>query len=77
MLEIDEKVDRLARIAGARRLGGILINTQPNFAWLTGGRSNQSTAAAKAAAAACWSAPVATTSSSPTISRCLGCSRKP
>ena len=25
----------------SRRLGGILLNTQPNFAWLTGGRSNQ------------------------------------
>jgi Xaa-Pro aminopeptidase len=41
MLEIDEKVDRLARLAATRRLGGILLNTQPNFAWLTGGRSNQ------------------------------------
>ena len=41
MLEIDEKIDRLARLACARRLGGILLNTQPNFAWLTGGRSNQ------------------------------------
>ena len=41
MHEIDEKVDRLARLATTRRLGGILLNTQPNFAWLTGGRSNQ------------------------------------
>jgi antitoxin VapB len=41
MHEIDEKVDRLARLASDRGLGGILINTQPNFAWLTGGRSNQ------------------------------------
>lgn len=41
MHEIDEKVDRLARLATSRRLGGILLNTQPNFAWLTGGRSNQ------------------------------------
>ena len=41
MHEIDEKVDRLARLAASRRLGGILLNTQPNFAWLTGGRSNQ------------------------------------
>ena len=41
MNEIDEKVDRLARLAAARGLGGILLNTQPNFAWLTGGRSNQ------------------------------------
>jgi Xaa-Pro aminopeptidase len=41
MHEIDEKVDRLARLAASHRLGGILLNTQPNFAWLTGGRSNQ------------------------------------
>ena len=41
MLEIDEKVERLARLATAQGLGGILLNTQPNFAWLTGGRSNR------------------------------------
>lgn len=41
MHEIDDKVDRLARLAARRGLGGILLNTQPNFAWLTGGRSNQ------------------------------------
>ena len=41
MNEIDEKVDRLARLAARRGLGGILLNTQPNFSWLTGGRSNQ------------------------------------
>jgi len=41
MHEVDEKVDRLARLAASRRLGGILVNTQPNFAWLSGGRSNQ------------------------------------
>ena len=41
MLEIDEKVDRLARLATAQGVGGILLNTQPNFAWLTGGRSNR------------------------------------
>lgn len=41
MLEIDEKVERLARLATARGLGGILLNTQPNFSWLTGGRSNR------------------------------------
>jgi antitoxin VapB len=41
MQEIDEKVERLARLAAERGLGGILLNTQPNFAWLTGGRSNQ------------------------------------
>ena len=41
MHEIDDKVDRLARLAVSRGLGGILLNTQPGFAWLTGGRSNQ------------------------------------
>jgi Xaa-Pro aminopeptidase len=41
MLEIEDKVERLARLATARGLAGILVNTQPNFAWLTGGRSNQ------------------------------------
>jgi Xaa-Pro aminopeptidase len=41
MQEIDEKTDRLARLASAHGLGGILVNTQPNFAWLTGGRSNR------------------------------------
>ncbi|HJU41979.1 MAG TPA: M24 family metallopeptidase [Vicinamibacterales bacterium] len=41
MHEIDDKVDRLARLAVSRGLGGILLNTQPNFAWLSGGRSNQ------------------------------------
>ena len=41
MLEIDEKIERLARLATAQGLGGILLNTQPNFAWLTGGRSNR------------------------------------
>jgi Xaa-Pro aminopeptidase len=41
MHEIEDKVERLARLAAARGLGGILLNTQPNFAWLTGGRSNQ------------------------------------
>lgn len=41
MNEIDHKVDRLARLAARRGLGGILLNTQPNFSWLTGGRSNR------------------------------------
>lgn len=41
MLEIDEKVERLARLATAQGLGGILLNAQPNFSWLTGGRSNR------------------------------------
>ena len=41
MHEIDEKVDRLARLATAHGLGGILLTTQPNFSWLSGGRSNR------------------------------------
>ena len=41
MHEIDEKVERLARLATTQGLGGILLNTQPNFSWLTGGRSNR------------------------------------
>jgi Xaa-Pro aminopeptidase len=41
MNEVDEKADRLARLARAEGVGGILVNTQPNFAWLTGGRSNR------------------------------------
>lgn len=41
MRELDEKADRLARLAHSEGAGGILVNTQPNFAWLTGGRSNR------------------------------------
>ena len=41
MPEVDVKVERLARLARAEGLGGILVNTQRNFAWLTGGRSNR------------------------------------
>ena len=41
MRELDEKTDRLARLAHDEGVGGILVNTQPNFAWLTGGRSNR------------------------------------
>lgn len=41
MHELEEKTERLARLATAAGLGGILVNTQPNFAWLTGGRSNR------------------------------------
>ena len=41
MHETDEKAERLARLALREGVGGILVNTQPNFAWLTGGRSNR------------------------------------
>ncbi|MDX6575697.1 MAG: chorismate mutase / prephenate dehydratase [Blastocatellia bacterium] len=38
--EIDEKVERLSRLMAAEGLAGVLINTQPNFAWLSAGGSN-------------------------------------
>ncbi len=41
MHETDEKAERLARLARREGVAGILVNTQPNFAWLTGGRSNR------------------------------------
>ncbi len=37
--EIDEKTERLVRLCSREGLGGVLINSQPNFAWLTGGRN--------------------------------------
>ena len=40
-LEVDAKVDRLARLAHARDVAGVLISLQPNFAWLSGGQSNR------------------------------------
>jgi Xaa-Pro dipeptidase len=39
--ECDLKTDRVARLARESNLAGILIATQHNFAWLTGGRSNR------------------------------------
>jgi Xaa-Pro aminopeptidase len=41
MSEVDEKVERLARLARERGLGGVLITRQPNFAWLTAGQTNR------------------------------------
>lgn len=38
--EIDEKVERLRRFCVEAKVGGVLINTQPNFAWLTAGGTN-------------------------------------
>jgi Xaa-Pro aminopeptidase len=38
--EIDEKLERLARVIVAEGLAGVLINTQPNFAWLSAGGDN-------------------------------------
>lgn len=38
--EIDEKTGRLVEMLGREGLGGVLLNAQHNFAWLTGGASN-------------------------------------
>ena len=38
--EIDEKTGRLVEMLGRDGLGGVLLNAQHNFAWLTGGASN-------------------------------------
>jgi Xaa-Pro aminopeptidase len=39
-LEIEEKTDRIVRLLNEQQLGGVLLNTQPNFAWLTAGGTN-------------------------------------
>jgi Xaa-Pro dipeptidase len=38
--EIAEKTERLRRMIAAENLGGVLLNAQHNFAWLTGGKSS-------------------------------------
>jgi hypothetical protein len=76
MNEIDEKVDRLARLAARRGLGGILLNTQPNFSWLTGGRSNQIDGSRESGGGSLLVSARASASSSPTTSRCRGCSTR-
>lgn len=38
--EIEEKLERLLRLMADEGLAGILINSQPNFAWLTAGGTN-------------------------------------
>jgi Xaa-Pro aminopeptidase len=38
--EIEEKTERLVRVCFSEGLAGVLINSQPNFAWLTGGGRN-------------------------------------
>jgi antitoxin VapB len=40
-VETDTKVERVARIAREAGAGGVLLATQRNFAWLTGGASNR------------------------------------
>jgi Xaa-Pro aminopeptidase len=41
MNELDDKTERLVRLARESGLNGILLATQTNFAWLTGGGSNR------------------------------------
>ncbi len=38
--EIEEKTERLVRLISQAGLGGVLINSQPNFSWLTAGGRN-------------------------------------
>jgi Xaa-Pro dipeptidase len=38
--ELDEKTERLIRVCFSEGLAGVLINSQPNFAWLTAGGRN-------------------------------------
>ena len=38
--ELIEKTERLREMMAREGLGGVLLNAQHNFAWLTGGRSN-------------------------------------
>lgn len=38
--EIAIKTERLVKMLAENELGGVLINSQHNFAWLTGGKSN-------------------------------------
>lgn len=40
MNELVEKTERLLRMLKDENLGGVLINSQHNFAWLTGGKNN-------------------------------------
>jgi Xaa-Pro aminopeptidase len=38
--ELQEKTERLVKMLAAENLGGVLINSQTNFSWLTGGANN-------------------------------------
>lgn len=38
--EIEEKTERLVKLLRSEKLGGVLLNGQHNFAWLTGGARN-------------------------------------
>ena len=41
MGELDDKIERLVKLACESDLGGILLTTQTNFSWLSGGGSNR------------------------------------
>lgn len=41
MNELDEKRERLVRLCHEASLAGVILATQANFTWLTGGRSNR------------------------------------
>ena len=41
MTELDDKTERLAKLARDSSFGGILLTTQTNFSWLTGGGTNR------------------------------------
>ena len=38
--ELEQKTERITRMLAAENLGGVLMNTQHNFSWLTCGGSN-------------------------------------
>jgi len=38
--EIETKTQRIVELLAKEKLGGVLLNAQHNFAWITGGRSN-------------------------------------
>ena len=41
MNEVEEKIARLARLADAHNVSGVLLTRQANFAWLSAGESNR------------------------------------
>ena len=41
MTELDDKTERLTRLAKEQKLGGILLLSQPGFSWITCGRTNR------------------------------------
>jgi Xaa-Pro dipeptidase len=41
MTELEEKTERLTRLAAVANVGGVILNSQAGFSWLTGGGSNR------------------------------------